>query len=298
MFSAEQLRYLSELAIDAALTAGQFIQTAMSKDWPIEHKTDKDSLAAQVVTAVDRQAQQLIIDCLQAVSHAHDIALLAEETADNLQRLKKPAFWSIDPLDGTLAFIRKQAGFHVSIALVKQNGQPLLGVVYDPMAARLYHSIAQQGCFIDRQAVQLQALDRTRNLRLCTDISFAKDPRYQQTEKVLQQMALALNLPAAEIDLQIGAVNNACQVLQDSNTVYFKYPRQGNTGGSLWDYAATAALLLEAGAVATDIYGQAMQLNRKDSTYMNHRGILFAANHQIALGVQKLAGAINQPAQN
>ncbi len=79
-----------------------------------------------------------------------------------------------------------------------------------------------------------------------------------------------------------GAVMNACGILEEPNSCYFKYPRTGDSGGSLWDYAAKACLFGEAGAVASDIHGHPLALNRADSTFMNHRGLLYAACQPVA----------------
>ena len=74
---------------------------------------------------------------------------------------------------------------------------------------------------------------------------------------------------------------NACKVLANPLACYVKSPKQTG-GGSLWDYPATACIFGEAGAVATDIYGQRFDLNRADSTLMCHRGILFATDGTVA----------------
>ncbi|MGD8641778.1 MAG: inositol monophosphatase family protein, partial [Gammaproteobacteria bacterium] len=70
--------------------------------------------------------------------------------------------------------------------------------------------------------------------------------------------------------------------------VYFKMPKPEKGGGSLWDFAASAALFLELGYVATDFHGQPLDLNRRDSTYMNHRGVLFATDLSLATDIQEL----------
>jgi hypothetical protein len=41
-------------------------------------------------------------------------------------------------------------------------------------------------------------------------------------------------------------------------------------------------LCAEAGAVASDFFGDPLDLNRADSTFMNHRGILFASDSELA----------------
>ena len=80
---------------------------------------------------------------------------------------------------------------------------------------------------------------------------------------------------------------NACKVLANPLACYVKLPKQ-NGGGSLWDYAGTACIFSEAGAVATDIYGQCFDLNRADSTLMCHRGILFATDETLAQRIRAL----------
>lgn len=41
-------------------------------------------------------------------------------------------------------------------------------------------------------------------------------------------------------------------------------------------------LFNEINAVVSDIHGQALELNRADSTFMNHRGVVYAPNEALA----------------
>ena len=80
---------------------------------------------------------------------------------------------------------------------------------------------------------------------------------------------------------------NAIWALENPPACYFKFPKPSG-GGSLWDYAATACIYQEAGAVAVDFQGNPFDLNRPDSTFMNHHGVIFATNHKIAAFVRGL----------
>jgi 3'(2'), 5'-bisphosphate nucleotidase/myo-inositol-1(or 4)-monophosphatase len=75
---------------------------------------------------------------------------------------------------------------------------------------------------------------------------------------------------------------NACNILEKPNSCYFKYPCKGNSGASIWDFAATACLFNEAGAIACDIFGQPMELDRTGSTDVNHRGSLYVGQQKLA----------------
>jgi 3'-phosphoadenosine 5'-phosphosulfate (PAPS) 3'-phosphatase len=81
---------------------------------------------------------------------------------------------------------------------------------------------------------------------------------------------------------------NAIEVLENPPACYFKFPKPQQGGGSLWDFAATAAIFNECGASARDFDGQSLELNRAESTFMNHRGVLFATDAALAEEIQGL----------
>ena len=124
-------------------------------------------------------------------------------------------------------------------------------------------------------------------LSLFNDRSFLSSEGRDQITAGLEEIARDMGLTSLDVDASAGAVMNACKVLANPLACYVKSPKQ-NGGGSLWDYAATACIFSEAGAVATDIYGQRFDLNRADSTLMGHRGILFATDKQLAQRIQTL----------
>ncbi len=275
-FNDDTLQRLLDVAIKAALAAGQIIQSYTPEHVIVDYKDVGTSVASQVVTEVDLRAQNAIIDVLKASCSTYNLALLSEETADDGQRHHQPAFWCIDPMDGTLAFVKNTAGYSVSIALVSQSGDPLIGVVYDPVENTLFHAVHGQGAYKNQRLINTPVLDPSLPLILQVDNSFKNHPWFDKTLEGLTKIAQVMGLKGAAIQHRIGAVMNACAVLESVNTCYFKYPRRGNSGGSVWDYAATACLFKEAGMVAVDILGGRMDLNRKGSTYMNHRGVLYA----------------------
>ncbi len=279
---------LCQLAMEAAKSAGRLITTYRNTDFTIRHKDVGNSEASQVVTEVDHKAQAAIIGILQSSCDQYNLALLAEESTDNGQRQHKPAFLCVDPMDGTLSFVNNTHGYAVSIALVAQTGKPLLGVVYDPVEDHLYHAIDGLGAYKNGEPLHIQTMNPEQALILQVDPGFKQHPWFEITQQGLEQIAQQLGINGARIQYKAGAVMNACYVLETANSCYFKYPRSGNSGGSLWDYAATACLFKEAGAIACDIYGMPMELNRKGNTFMNHRGILYASNPQLATAIVAL----------
>ena len=282
------LTELADIAQQAARAAGRIIASRRQTAVRASFKPVGTSEASQVVTEVDYLAQEAILALLQPTCDSLDLALLTEEAPDDGERLKKAAFWCVDPLDGTQAFVKDTPGFSVSIALVARDATPLLGVVYDPVDRVTYRAIHRQGAFRDDELLRLPELDGQRPLTLRTDFSFQQHPWREATESGLAEIAAQLELPGSNIEFRTGGVINACGVLRNANYCYFKYPKSGASGGSLWDYAATACLFHEVGGVASDIMRNRMELNRVGSTFMNHHGILFASNARVAQGITAL----------
>ncbi|MGC3835244.1 hypothetical protein ACPSKX_13845 [Moritella viscosa] len=124
-------------------------------------------------------------------------------------------------------------------------------------------------------------------LSLYIDRSFQQDPRYpaviQQLTVFSEQQGLALQVIKTN-----GAVMNAIGVLENAPACYLKLPKAQLGGGSLWDFSATAAITqaLSAQYLASsspmfcevsDSQGAPLALNRSDSNYMNHKGVLYTS---------------------
>lgn len=281
--AANDLFLLSQFAISAACQAGHEIARYGRRAVSVKTKQAGSSLAAQVVTEVDHLSQEIIFKVLLPACDKFDLAILSEENPDDGKRLHKPAFWCIDPLDGTLPFIESLPGYSVSIALVSQSGEAMLGVVYDPFTQTLYHAIKNQGAWKNQQSIQpiAYAIPNTYSLLFLTDKSFAQDPRYSDTLCKLEQIAVDLGYAGASLILQGGAALNACQVLDGSAACYFKFPKAQPGGGSVWDYAATACLFREVGLPFSDAFGQPLVLNPEGSTFLNHCGVLYCRDQFI-----------------
>ncbi len=292
--NSNDLYLLSQCAISAALQAGQVITHFPRETLTINKKEAGISLASQVVTEVDHLCQAVILQNLQASCEIFDLALLSEESPDDLQRLEKDFFWCIDPLDGTLPFIEGKHGYAVSIALVSREGMPYIGVIYDPVKNMLYHAVKGAGAFRNGEPWLLSENKQINpSLHFISDRSFTKHPHYQEVLLQLKQIAKQFNYRDVEIIQQGGAAMNACWVLENSPACYFKFPIAHAGGGGLWDFSASTCIFNEMGAVVSDIFGQALDLNRADSTFMNHRGVLYSTDDALAKQIMDLYDTIN-----
>jgi len=284
----DNLTDLSLYAISAAKEAGALIESYASKKVDVEHKRAGDSPASQVVTEVDLLCDALIVKILTPTCEKYDLALLTEETEDDKTRLHKQAFWCVDPLDGTLSFVQSIHGYSVSIALVAQSGEPLIGVIYDPVTQTLYHTVKGQGVFRNGKPWTLSSTtNESKTLSVIVDLGCLKISCYQELSKGMETVAIKHSCKGVNVFEQNGAALNACWVLENSPACYVKCPKPSKGGGSVWDFSASAAIFNEIGAIASDVHGQALDLNRSDSTFMNHRGVIFAIDKSLAEDIQE-----------
>lgn len=265
---------LSKIAIEAAKSAGKIIQKHMNDDIEVQIKKEGTSHASQVLTAIDLACEKVILDYLLSSCEEFDIALLSEETKDDGSRFNKDFFWCIDPMDGTLSFINKRPGFSVSIALIRKDGTPVIGVVFDPRTNNLYYAITGKGAFKNDKPWEIK--NDKKHVTYVTDRTLADTPGKEKIQKILAKKVEELNLDGIKEISGGGSVLNGILVLENSPACMIKLPKKENGGGSLWDFAATACIFQELGQKATNFSGRSLDLNRKESTFMNHEGIFYA----------------------
>jgi len=283
MILLADLRGLTECAVDAALAAGKVIQGYCGGEVEVLPKKGGDSLASQVVTEVDRKAQDAILEVLRPSIDQYNLALLTEESEDDGSRFQQEYFWCIDPLDGTLAFSEGEDGYAVSIGLVARDGSPQIGVVYDPVREVLWQAAKGQG--LQRNGQDWKVTDSSNTLTFTYDRSFEVHPQFLSLCDVLCEVGRKFGLKDIQ-DIQFGgSVMNAMHALENWPGCHLKLPKLEEGGGSLWDYAATACIYDEAGGWATDVFGQRLELNRKESTFMNHKGVLYASDSALAAAI-------------
>lgn len=266
---------IREVARKAAYAAGEIIRAGSERDIQEEYKEGGANLASQVVSEIDRAAEKAIVAHLLATCKQNNWALLSEETEDDGLRFEKDFFWCIDPLDGTLAFLNKQKGYSVSIALVSRDGRPMLGVVYDPINDVLYEAIKGMGVFKNNKAWNPNA--KNDFLTYVGDRPLAITPRAEEIDFLLKEKAKALGLKGYKEYRGSGLVLNAMRVLEQAPACMLKFPKPELGAGSIWDYAATACFFEELNLTVGDYHGKALELNKRENTFMNHRGMFYAS---------------------
>ncbi len=277
-----QLQNLCDVAREVAVSAGQFIQSQFDQEYKKEHKEGGDSLASQVVTAVDFKAQEIILEGLGESIETYDLGLLTEESADDHSRADKAYFWCIDPMDGTLPFTEHRSGYAVSIALISQSGDPEVGVVCIPDLEDIYTAVKGNGVYLNGEPfVQEQSDDPT--IYFYMDRSFLSEPYVDSIKQAFES-----RYPQVQYHTDFGGVRNAIGVMSSGRGCYFKFPKKRKGCGSIWDYAATRLFIEELGLHVSTADGNPLHLNRPSTTFMNETGILYATDEELATFIRGL----------
>lgn len=263
--SIEQLSELLSLGKTAALNAAKTIKAKTGHSIETKLKESGSSLASQIVTEVDLASEKAILDVLLPTLEKYDLGLLTEENSEKRCRFSYDYFWCIDPLDGTLAFSRNEWGHSISIALVSKEGKAIIGVVYDNSAQALYWSVKNGGAYKDGKRFYLTS--QRSKLTYLIDHSFKKENKKLHKD--------------VEIHTPGGAVMNAIYTIEKAPAVYIKRPKQEDGGGSLWDFAATSLIQAEAGGYNSDYNRRPLNLNKKNTTFMNENGVIFASSKDL-----------------
>lgn len=159
MFNHLDLKLASRIAIKSAIEAGECLSHYLYKTKQITYKGTTDSsstTSCDMVTQADLEAELCIISNIK--KHFPDHNIEAEESNNCLHNTNSHFTWVIDPLDGTTNFVHSFPHFSVSIAL-SFKGEPILGVVYDPVKNELFHAIKDQGATLNGRPIFVSDVD-------------------------------------------------------------------------------------------------------------------------------------------
>jgi len=192
----------------------------------------------EAVTDADRASQRLIID--QLAARFPDDGFIGEENDDGSAITNRPPkrgtrVWVIDPIDGTNNFVARLGNFAVCIGLL-DAGMPVLGVVYDVCRDEVYAAEHGHGAWLDERRIQAPTTPLSERclLMLTSNLLDAQGRMPAWAAAFHAQTRLKIRvLGSAALE----AVQVAAGVAHGSITV----------NGKLWDIAAAAAVVLEAG---------------------------------------------------
>ncbi len=199
------------------------------------------------VTSADLAVDALVAERLRAARP--DYGWLSEETVDDGSRFEARRLFMVDPIDGTVAYMKGRPWWSVSLAVV-EDGRALAGVIYAPGLEETYEAERGGGAQLNGAVVHASAAT---DLESCAMLSpkgaFSgrdwAEPWPEMRVENRNSVALRMGLVAA------GAFDAAVALSPKSD----------------WDIAAGLVIADEAGAVSTDHKGRPLVLNRPSASH-------------------------------
>ncbi|NND81946.1 MAG: inositol monophosphatase [Gammaproteobacteria bacterium] len=231
-----------QLAEHAARQAGAHINQSAARvgELTVEQKGLHD-----YVSEVDREAERRIAQLV--AEHFSDHVILGEEFGAG-KALGQDITWVVDPLDGTTNFLRGIAHYAVSIAVL-QDKQPICGVVYDPCKDEMFSALKGQGASLNGQPISVSNSTGIEGALLATGVPYGGptlqtlDPFVETVRSLMAQRTSGIRrLGAAALDLAYVAAG--------------RYEGFWEANLSIWDIAAGALIVQEAGGQVTDLAGE------------------------------------------
>ena len=239
--------YLLTEQFNAAVRAGAAIMNIYksSTDYDVQLKSDNTP-----ITIADRMAHDTIKRALGQTR----IPILSEEGRQMLydERCNWELFWLVDPLDGTMEFIKGNNEFTVNIAL-KQNNICISAVIYVPYHNKIYIAERGHGAWVmegvepNNQAqytysdihAEIERLPLRSHQHSNYRVAVSRSHQTSETHDHIEQ--LRTSHPDLEI-VEQGSSYKFCLLAEGSVDYYVR-----TTTTSEWDTAAGELILSEAG---------------------------------------------------
>jgi len=184
-----------------------------------------------IVTKADKECEVAIVDYLS--KKCPECGFIGEEGGSSGSTDLR---WIIDPIDGTTNFAHKLPLFAMSIGLAKGNDL-LAGVIYAPVLDEMFEASKGKGAKLNGKAIKVAPKATAHQALIATDWPHEPDLRTKTVDNFLRKHENSFRyshmLGTAAISLayvSCGRLHAYC-----------------HTGLKLWDVAAGACLIEEAG---------------------------------------------------
>lgn len=235
------MKELHRLAEHASRQAGKILLQYYKSEYEIRDKSYHNP-----VTTADHAADEYLRTYL--TRETPDFGWLSEETVDSESRLEKEYVWVVDPLDGTKEFIEGVDHFVVSVGLV-QNGEPVMGYLYNPVRDELIHTNLDGGVNINGDTAKLHRAANLKEVSCVNSRSETKRGLWESWKSTFREL-----IPIGSVAYKLGLVGSGREE-------FFVTLRPKNE----WDLCAGHAVLKQNGGALKTVYGEPVTYNNRST---------------------------------
>jgi len=243
------LTYIENLA----RRSGEILRAGYNQEHQVGYKGVID-----LVTEVDHQSEAYLLGEVQRDFPEHHI--FSEESGIIQGDVEN--IWYIDPLDGTVNYAHHIPIFCVSIGYAFQ-GALTLGVVYDPLRDEMFTAERGKGAYLNGKPLNASAVAELQRSLLVTGFPYdtwnTKLDNFANFEKFGKLTQGVRRLGSAALDLSYVAAG--------------RFDGFWELSLKPWDVAAGGLICQEAGAVVTNIHGEADFISAPQSILATTPGI-------------------------
>jgi myo-inositol-1(or 4)-monophosphatase len=176
-----------------------------------------------------------------------DYAWLSEENEDDRSRFAAQRVFVVDPIDGTLAFVKRRPHFTISVAVVEAE-QPVVACVYNPITDECFTAAKGLGARLNGEPIHVTGKDSLDGCNILISKTTLNDPRWtapwpkmhiENPNSIAYRVAL---VAAGKFDAGLTLAS-----LHD------------------WDLAAADLIVREAGGLLTTIEGETPRYNQANA---------------------------------
>jgi len=231
------------LMIEAARIAGRGLATDFARLSEIEVRLKGPS---DFVSEADLKAEDAVRETLARAGA--DYGFIGEETGETGVD-SHDDIWIVDPLDGTINFLRGTPLFAVNIALAS-NGQVVAAVTFNPIDGELYWAERGCGAYLGDRRIHTAATSDPANAVVAVGMPSNGKQGFEQAAAELAQVmpvtASMRRLGSAALDIAYVAAG--------------RFDAFWERSLNSWDMAAGVLLVEEAGGIVTDADGEPLNV--------------------------------------
>ena len=213
--------------------------------------SESKSSGRDVVTEYDRRVQQLLVERFSAA--VEDARFFCEENNEQGELSAEHVF-IIDPIDGTMNFVRQFNHSCISVAYMSR-GVLRAAAVYNPYVDEMFSAVLGEGAKLNGRTIRAAEGPLAESVVCC-----GTSPYFPQLADRGFALMKEVFLNSLDLRRQGSAALDLCSAAAGRAGLYFEL----NT--SLWDYAAGLLIVQEAGGICLSCEGEPMPLDGSKSS--------------------------------
>ena len=224
--------------IAAARKAGR----ALARDFgEVENLQVSRKGPSDFVSSADIKAETTLFEELSKVRPGYGFVMEERGVVEGTDKTNR---WIVDPLDGTTNFLHSIPHFAISIAL-EREGVLVAGVVYNVVRDELFWAEKGAGAYLNDRRLRVASRSDMRDALFACGTPFRGKPGHEEAlleiERVISRTAGIRRMGAASLDLAYVAAG--------------RFDGFWERNLAIWDIAAGAVLVREAGGAVNEIDG-------------------------------------------